>query len=151
MGLKASGAGLTQLVLPKSSEQVASRSLGIDFNGVHPSPERFVDLMERLQAYFTGQRVVFHDALDLRSATEFQRKVWQTARQIPYGETQSYGWVAERMGKPDAARAVGQALGRNPLPVIIPCHRVVAGGGGLGGFTGGLEMKKYLLYLEKSA
>jgi len=77
--------------------------------------------------------------------------VWQATRLIPYGETRSYLWVAVQIGKPGAARAVGQALGRNPLPVIIPCHRVIASDGGLGGFTGGLVMKRRLLELETSA
>jgi methylated-DNA-[protein]-cysteine S-methyltransferase len=151
VGLKASIAGLTQVVLPQASEQVTARLLGTGTNGSRPSPERFTDLVERLQAYYSGKKVEFLDELDLSEATPFRREVWRTARQIPYGETRSYGWVAERMGKPKASRAVGQALGRNPLPVVVPCHRVVAGGGGLGGFTGGLEMKKYLLDLEKSA
>jgi len=77
--------------------------------------------------------------------------VWQATRLIPYGETRSYLWVAVQIGKPGAARAVGQALGRNPLPVIVPCHRVIAADGGLGGFTGGLEMKRRLLELETTA
>jgi len=99
-------------------------------------------------AYFTGQRVDFPDRLDLSGATPFQRGVWQAARLIPYGETRSYAWVAGQIGKPKAARAVGQALGRNPLPLIVPCHRVLAADGGIGGFSGGVEMKKYLLAHE---
>jgi methylated-DNA-[protein]-cysteine S-methyltransferase len=75
--------------------------------------------------------------------------VWLATQKILHGETRSYGWIAGQLGKPEAARAVGQALGRNPLPIIVPCHRVVSGNGGLGGFTGGLDMKKYLLELEK--
>ena len=71
-------------------------------------------------------------------------------RHIRYGETRSYAWIARKMGKPRAMRAVGQALGRNPLPIIVPCHRVVAGDGGFGGFTGGIEMKRKLLKLEGS-
>jgi len=104
--------------------------------------------MERLGAYFAGHRVDFTDKLDLSAATAFQREVWEAARLVPCGETRSYKWVAGQIKKPKAVRAVGQALGRNPLPVIIPCHRVLAGNGGLGGFTGGLEMKRFLLRLE---
>jgi methylated-DNA-[protein]-cysteine S-methyltransferase len=74
--------------------------------------------------------------------------VWEKARLIPYGETRSYMWLARQIGKPQAARAVGQALGRNPLPVIVPCHRVIASDGSPGGFTGGLHRKKMLLKLE---
>ena len=71
-------------------------------------------------------------------------------RTIPYGETRSYGWVASHLGLPKAARAVGQALGRNPLPIIIPCHRVISSDGGLGGFGGGLGLKESLLRLERA-
>ncbi len=95
-----------------------------------------------------GHKVAFPDALDLSAATSFQRQVWQITRLIPYGETRSYSWLAEQLGKAGAVRAVGQALGRNPLPIIIPCHRVVAKDGQLGGYTGGVEIKRYLLNLE---
>jgi methylated-DNA-[protein]-cysteine S-methyltransferase len=74
--------------------------------------------------------------------------VWEKTRLIPYGKTRSYSWVAEQMGKPRAVRAVGQALGKNPLPIIIPCHRVIANNERLGGFSGGVEWKRYLLDLE---
>ncbi len=107
--------------------------------------------MKRLRAYFTGRKVEFPDTLDLSVATDFQREVWDATRLIPYGETRSYTWVAEQIKKPRAVRAVGQALGRNPLPVIVPCHRVLTSNGGLGGFSGGLEMKRFLLRLEATA
>ena len=76
--------------------------------------------------------------------------IWQATRSIPHGETRSYAWVAARAGNPLGARAAGQALGKNPLPVVVPCHRVVAADGGLGGFTGGLYLKRKLLALESS-
>ncbi|MBN1692717.1 MAG: MGMT family protein [Dehalococcoidales bacterium] len=98
-----------------------------------------------------GQRVDFPDKLDLQGATDFQRKVWEATKQIPYGQTRSYEWVAKQVGKPGAARAVGQALGKNPLPVVVPCHRVITCDGKSGGFGGGLAMKKRLLALEKSS
>ena len=107
--------------------------------------------MERLKVYFSGHRITFPDKFDLSQATHFQREVWEKTRFIPYGETKSYAWVAEQIKKPRAVRAVGQALGKNPLPIIVPCHRVVASGGKLGGFGGGVEMKRYLLSLEASA
>ena len=112
------------------------------------SPDRFKDIIERLRAYFDGHSVDFPDRLDFSGATPFQHSVWQAARLIPYGETHSYAWVAGQIGKPDAARAVGQALGRNPLPIIIPCHRVLAADGGLGGFSGGIKVKRFLLSME---
>jgi len=93
----------------------------------------------------------FPDRLDLSGATPFQRMVWEATRLIPYGETRSYAWVAGQVNKPGAARAVGQALGRNPLPIIIPCHRVIRGDGSLGGFSNGLEVKERLLHLENPA
>lgn len=113
--------------------------------------DSFTDLIERLRGYFAGQRVAFKDELDLSAATAFQREVWQLTRLIPYGETKSYGWVAERFGRAGAGRAVGQALARNPLPIIVPCHRVVAKNGGLGGYSGGVARKRYLLRLESAA
>ena len=148
VGLLGSTTGLLRTTLPQSSEQEACRLLGNNLNRAVLSPRRFEGVIRRFMAYFSGQRVDFPDRLDLSGATSFQRQVWQATRCIPYGETRSYAWVAGQMGKPKAARAVGQALGRNPLPVIIPCHRVLASDGGIGGFSGGLEMKKYLLALE---
>ncbi len=109
---------------------------------------RFAGLIERLHAYFNGSRVTFPDKLDLSAATPFQAMVWEITRLIPYGETRSYRWVAEQIGQPAAVRAVGQALARNPLPIIIPCHRVIGSNGTLGGFSGGLVMKQKLLRLE---
>ncbi len=111
----------------------------------------FKDLIERFRAYFYGHKVVFADELDLSGATSFQCRVWKATGLIPYGETRSYMWVAEQIGKPGAVRAVGQALSRNPLPIIIPCHRVLSSDGRLGGFTGGVETKRSLLSLEASA
>jgi methylated-DNA-[protein]-cysteine S-methyltransferase len=152
MGLSASKAGVKSIILPqssRSSKQVEAYLSGSVSDKIIESSEHFSDLIKRFQAYFSGQKVDFPDNLDLSEATTFQRSVWRTAQGIPYGETRSYKWVAEKIGMLQAVRAVGQALGRNPLPVIVPCHRVLASGGGLGGFTGGLEMKKYLLKLEK--
>jgi methylated-DNA-[protein]-cysteine S-methyltransferase len=146
-----SSAGLIRTTLPQPSEKEAMSSLGNSLSRTTLSPDRFEDLIKRFQAYFSGRRVDFPDILDLSEATSFQRKVWEAAQRIPYGQTRSYAWVAGQLGKPGAARAVGQALGKNPLPIIIPCHRVLASSGRLGGFSGGLEMKKYLLTLEKKA
>jgi len=86
--------------------------------------------------------------LDLSGLTSFQRKVLEVVKTIPYGETKSYKWVAERMGKPRAARAVGQALKRNPYPEVIPCHRVIRSDGKLGGYSKGTQKKKKLLKQE---
>ncbi len=139
--ITASDEGLLALDLPLHSASSIQR----------PSPpNQFTNLIARLKSYFNGAKVNFNDTkLDLSSATPFQKKVWGITRRIPYGETMSYRWVAEQIGKPSATRAVGQALARNPLPIIIPCHRIVASDGSLGGYSGGLEMKRTLLRLEK--
>jgi len=151
VGVLGSAKGLLRITLPQRSAQEARQLLGDSVNHTIWSPHLVKDLMERLRVYFSGHKVLFSDELDLSAATPFQREVWEITRQIPYGETRSYAWVAEQTNKPRAVRAVGQALARNPLPIIIPCHRVVASDGRLGGYSGGLEMKRYLLYLEASA
>lgn len=105
---------------------------------------------EALISYFQGERVEFSFPIDLDGYTRFQRDVWEVTRLIPYGELRSYGWVSAQIGRPRSARAVGQALKNNPLPIIIPCHRVVASDGSLCGFTGGLPWKEELIRLEKA-
>jgi methylated-DNA-[protein]-cysteine S-methyltransferase len=146
MGIRASEAGLTDIVLPKKTRASAVRELGEDpGNGTDPS---LAELAGRFQAYFKGETVAFPDRLDLSGATPFQRSIWEAAQRIPRGETRSYTWVAEQAGRPLAVRAAGGALGKNPLPVIVPCHRVIAANGSLGGFSGGLTMKRRLLDLE---
>ena len=151
VGIIGSAKGLLCTTLPQPSAQEACRLLGDSVNQATCSPRLFDGLVERLKAYFGGHKAAFPDELDLSGATPFQREVWEITRLIPYGETRSYLWVAEQIKRPGAARAVGQALSRNPLPVIVPCHRVVASDGRLGGFSGGVEMKRYLLWLEASA
>jgi methylated-DNA-[protein]-cysteine S-methyltransferase len=148
VGVLGTKAGLQRVTLPQPTEAVVRKLLGIDDRRDILSTSLYADLADRLQAYYRGHRVDFQDTLDLAAATAFQRSVWQATRPIPYGETRSYGWVAGQIGQPGALRAVGQALGRNPLPVIIPCHRVVGSNGEMGGFSGGLEMKRFLLRLE---
>jgi methylated-DNA-[protein]-cysteine S-methyltransferase len=104
----------------------------------------------QLRAYFAGERTAFD--LPLRAAgTPFEQGVWRELQRIPYGETTSYGELAARVGEPSAARAVGRANGRNPIPIIVPCHRVIGADGSLTGFGGGLECKRALLDLEAGA
>jgi methylated-DNA-[protein]-cysteine S-methyltransferase len=113
-------------------------------------PAALASIAEQLQAYFAGTRLRFDAPLDLDQLTPFQASVLQTARRIPPGSVWTYGRVARTLGKPQASRAVGQALGRNPVPIVIPCHRVIASDGSLGGYSGGggLESKRFLLQLE---
>ena len=112
------------------------------------SPSGLSGLAERLKRYAHGERVTFDDKLDFGQATSFQCAVWEATRDIPYGETRSYEWIACRIGKPNAAHAVGQALRRNPFLIVVPCHRVIGKDGGLTGFSCGLDIKKRLLDIE---
>jgi methylated-DNA-[protein]-cysteine S-methyltransferase len=102
-----------------------------------------------LQAYFAGQLKSFTCRYDLAALPPFTRAVLELTAKIPYGEVRSYAWIARELGKPKAARAVGNALARNPVPIIVPCHRVVRGDGAIGGFALGSAWKKRLLDLEK--
>ena len=101
----------------------------------------------QLREYFDGRRKAFDLPLDF-NGTQFQRKVWAALLTIPYGETRSYGQIAEQIGRPDAVRAVGAANGKNPISIVAPCHRVIGSTGKLTGFAGGLETKAFLLALE---
>ncbi len=106
------------------------------------------DVKEALLDYFNGKPVSFKIPLDLSIGTQFQRKVWRKVKEIPYGELRSYKWVARSIGSAHASRAVGNAVGRNPVAPIVPCHRVVCSDGSLGGYTSGIAIKKRLLNLE---
>jgi methylated-DNA-[protein]-cysteine S-methyltransferase len=152
MGLLGSAAGVSRVILPQATD-VKAVILALDnVIGAVPSSSFFKALIKRFQEYFTGKQVHFRDKLDFGDATDFQKDVWEATKKIPYGKTHTYAWVAAQVGKPQAVRAVGQALGRNPVPIIVPCHRVTNTGGGLGGFsgTGGLKTKQYLLRLENN-
>ncbi len=108
----------------------------------------FADARAQFAEYFAGQRTEFDLPLDRATGTDFQRQVWRALCDIPYGETISYGELARRIGQPAAVRAVGLANGRNPLSIVVPCHRVIGTGGKLTGYGGGLDRKRHLLDLE---
>lgn len=108
------------------------------------------DAAEQLRAYFAGERTTFDLALD-PVGTPFQLRVWEALREIPYGETRTYGWIAASIGQPTAVRAVGLANSRNPISIVVPCHRVVGSSGKLTGYAGGLVCKRTLLDLESGA
>jgi len=110
-------------------------------------PTALAPALTQLREYFSRIRREFDLPLDVRG-TAFQRAVWAEVACIPYGATATYGEIAQRMGRPGAARAVGAAMGANPLPIIVPCHRVIGAGGSLTGYGGGLEVKAALLRLE---
>ena len=119
-----------------------------DRDGWVPDPDAFPDAVDQLAAYFAGELVAFDLALRLEG-TDFQRQVWAALQEIPYGETWSYGRLAGHIGRPGASRAVGLANGRNPVGIVVPCHRVIGADGSLTGYGGGLDRKRLLLRLER--
>jgi methylated-DNA-[protein]-cysteine S-methyltransferase len=142
--LRADDGVLTGLYLPEHRRGPAPGTLGARDDAALPA------VREQLAAYFAGQRTAFDVPLELRG-TAFQQRVWAALRDIPYGETWTYGELAARIGAPAASRAVGLANGRNPISIVVPCHRVVGAGGSLTGYAGGVERKRALLDLERSA
>ena len=114
-------------------------------DGQHPVLREAV---AQLRAYFAGERTGFELPLDLDAGTPFQRSVWSALLAIPRGATTSYAQIARQLGRPQAARAIGAAVGRNPVSIVVPCHRVLGTGGSLTGYAGGLERKTALLRLE---
>jgi len=120
----------------------------ISHEEVNRKNHHFEKLCSKFDRYFAGEKMSFDEPLDFLIGTEFQKKVWQKVRQIPYGQVRTYGEIAAQIGNPKAVRAVGGANGANPIPILVPCHRVVAAGGKLGGYGGGLDVKEYLLRLE---
>ena len=109
-----------------------------------------VEAERQLAEYFAGERDTFTIPLDMRG-TPFQKSVWRALQAIPFGKTLSYGQIAQQLGRPTASRAVGAANGRNPISIVVPCHRVIGASGKLTGFAGGLEVKAHLLKLETSS
>ncbi|MBI4289734.1 MAG: methylated-DNA--[protein]-cysteine S-methyltransferase [Chloroflexi bacterium] len=150
MGVVGSEEGVRQVVLPQSSPHNVHRIMRNGNGGLQDGTARFTDLCLRLKRYITGERVSFDDKLDTSEVSPFQQQVWEATRSIPWGETRTYGWVADRVGRPGHCRAVGQALASNPVPFLIPCHRVVGKSGCLTGYRGGLTLKKYLLDMESA-
>ena len=144
----ATEAGLVRVSFRRTEAWFAKelrRRLGAE---VVRSPARTADIVHQLRAYFAGERRTFDVRVDLSRLTPFHQRVLLAAASVPAGQVVSYGEIARRIGQPRGSRAVGQALGRNPIPIVIPCHRVVASGGKLGGYTGGLAIKKKLLRIE---
>lgn len=151
IGLVGSSAGLRRIVLPQLSREAVLQLIMEGLPGAIADPTPLGDLPQRLRRYLKGEQVSFDDELDLASASPFRRAVWEVTRTIPYGETQSYGWIAQQIGKPKAFRAVGQALAKNPLPILVPCHRVVGKDSNPRGSGDSLKMRKRLLKMEASS
>ena len=152
IGLVATARGLSHVVLTGGGPDAAGALLRRRF----PDSEPKANLLPRLQSglgdYFAGRRVRFRVKLDLSGLTPFQRRVLEACAKIAYGKMATYGELARRIGRPGAARAVGRALARNPVPIVVPCHRVIAADGSLGGFSArpGVMLKRWLLELERS-
>lgn len=143
---------LTHVLLPTTKPGRATAAAGVasaaaEAVGSGRAPRPLADAARQLDEYFAGRRRTFELAL-APAGTTFQRRVWFALADIAYATTISYATLAARVGRPAAFRAVGQANGANPLPIVLPCHRVVATGGGLGGYGGGLDLKRALLALE---
>jgi methylated-DNA-[protein]-cysteine S-methyltransferase len=150
MGVSESTKGIDAVVLPKASHQAVLSELhasSAELLDGQVSP-RLREARAQLNDYLAGKRRSFDLSLDLSRGTSFQQKVWRTLRRVSYGQLRSYQWVAVRVGGGQYARAVGNAVGANPMPVVIPCHRIVAQDASLGGFSGGLPTKRKLLTLE---
>ena len=149
VGVAATANGITAVLGPYRSVRDILAVLPASNDDVDMSIEALLDrAQEQLTAYFSGERVTFDLPLDLRDEPPFRRKVLEEAAKIPYGRTITYGELAARVGNPGAARAVGQAMNRNPVAPIVPCHRVIGADGSLVGFGGGLALKARLLEME---
>jgi methylated-DNA-[protein]-cysteine S-methyltransferase len=142
--LVASDKGLVAILWQNDSNRRVRLS-DLRANDQHPI---LLEAQRQLTEYFAGRRKTFSVALDMRG-TPFQKNVWEALLAIPFGETRSYGQLARQLGNPRATRAVGAANGRNPISIIVPCHRVIGSTGKLTGFAGGLETKAHLLNLEQ--
>ena len=152
MGAVASEKGLRRTTLPQPSPEDCAAQLGKELDGAELDSERFRSLRDKVTKYLNGEDVTLADvAIDVEDASPFHQAAWKACRTIPKGETRTYKWLATQAGKPLAPRAAGQAMARNRLALIIPCHRVVASDGSLRGFGKGasqLQLKQRLLDLE---
>ncbi|HMK24113.1 MAG TPA: methylated-DNA--[protein]-cysteine S-methyltransferase [Terriglobales bacterium] len=150
MGISETTKGIDAIILPKASRRAIESALRISSNA-HldaKAPSRLQEARRQLIEFLRGKRERFDVLLDLSRGTAFQRQVWRTLQRVPYGKLRSYRWIALRVGGRRFARAVGNAVGSNPVPIVVPCHRIVAHDASLGGFSGGLPMKRKLLRLE---
>ena len=150
MGVSETTKGIDAVVLPKASRQAVRVELRLSIAELLEGrmSSRLREAQSQLTDYLAGARRSFDLPLDLSRGTSFQQKVWRTLQSVSYSRLRSYQWVAVRVGGRQYARAVGNAVGANPMPIVIPCHRIVAQDASLGGFSGGLPTKRKLLTLE---
>jgi methylated-DNA-[protein]-cysteine S-methyltransferase len=151
MAIVGSSAGLRRVILPQKSARAATQAVGEAEPTATADPALLPEVADKLRAYFTGERVTFRVRLDAPDSTPFTASVWDACRAVAYGKTATYAELARRVGRPGAARAVGMAMARNPLPIVVPCHRVLRSDGGLGGYSGpgGVGFKQVLLEMEQ--
>ena len=149
-GIVQATAGLQRIYLPEPDRGAVLDRMAGHYPGMRRQDSCFKEVVREFQRYFNGEMPCFDCRLDFSRATVFQKKVWRATRAIACGQVRTYGWLARKIGSPRAMRAVGAALGSNPFPIIIPCHRVIRQDGGLGGFSavGGVGLKRELLRLE---
>ena len=154
VGVIASEKGLRRSTLPNDSPEACASRLGPELGKAEHRPEAVADIRQKLIAYFDGEPVSFDDeSVDWEGAGEFYKAAWSACRSIPEGETRTYQWLAAQAGSPNAPRAAGQSMANNRLPVIVPCHRVIAKDGSLRGFGEGasrLDLKQQMLDLESA-
>jgi O-6-methylguanine DNA methyltransferase len=149
MGVVISQKGLHMTILPQKTAEAVKKVMEEHYTEELIRDEKcLAKISGKIRDYLNGEQVVFKEKFDVTGITSFEMKVWDIVYGIPYGETRSYDWVAKEVGSPREVRAVGQALKRNRLPIIIPCHRVINKSGDLGGFSAGVEMKRKLLKIE---
>jgi len=151
IGLVLSEQGIARLILPRSTAAEARAALRAEYSGLKMlDAAQLPEYADALRRYARGEAESFNFSFDLRGLTEFQQAALRAAYAIPYGETRTYKQLAEAVGRPKAARAIGGAMAKNPIPLMIPCHRVIAVNGSLTGYSGpgGLDTKRRLLQLE---
>ena len=155
VGVLASERGIRRTTLPEPTIESCMDKLGEAIDAAEHTPDAFGDLRRKIERFLEGEDVDFGDVpIDMDDASPFLQAAWQACRTIPAGETRPYRWLASAAGRPNAPRAAGQAMARNRLPFLIPCHRVIASDGSLGGYGSGrtrLDLKKRLLEMEARA
>ena len=150
-GVAVTPAGICRVVLSVSRESEFVKILKTLHHSPKKQPDQLIEIEKEFHLYFRGKLKEFSFRPDFRQGTSFQQRVWKKLTSIPFGKTQNYQWLATSIGQPKSFRAVGNANGKNPIPLVVPCHRVIRKNGELGGFTGGTHLKKYLLDLEKKS
>ncbi len=140
--------GLSYLVRDKTESSFLEEMQGRAGALPQYQPAKLSHWHALLNRYFSGEKVAFEGPIHFLEGTPFQKNIWRTLTEIPYAEVRSYRWIGDRLSLPGAGRAIGNACGKNPIPILLPCHRVIRQNGSLGGYTGGLHIKKKLLEIE---